>query len=55
MNVINVSTFTTTAAHAALQQQVLSAVTFCICIREVPGLILCWDSRYPHLIFRGFS
>jgi hypothetical protein len=55
IKVISTSTFTTTAAHAALQQQVLSAVTFCICIREGPGLNLCWDSSYIPLIFRGFS
>jgi len=56
MKAISTSTFTTAAAHTEPQQQVLSAVAFCNCIREVPGLNLCWDLSYPHWTsFRGFS
>jgi len=54
MNVISTSTFITTAAHAAPQQQVISAVMFYVCIREVLGLNLCWNSSYPHWSFSWF-
>jgi hypothetical protein len=48
MYVISTATFKTTAAHAAPQQQVISAVKLYICIREVQGFNQCWDFSYPH-------